>query len=139
MSVPKWKRGEGDLSLFIEAQELAIHVLQVTSNENIFTPAFQKTITDKINHLAIDIYLNLWKANHVKLEAESLPERLMFQHLALKEINDFQAIWDLGVRAFHIRHNKTDYIIGKLLKIEEATKKWIRNDASRVKPAEHRE
>ena len=130
MSVPTWKRNESDLDLFITAQEFAIHILKITQNEKIFKPLFQVSITDRINQLAIDIYTNLWKANHYKLGSV---ERGKLQHLAIENCIDFLAIWNLGIRAFHLKHKKTEYVVGKLLTIRDTTKKWINNDIDRLK------
>ena len=58
-SVRSWERKESELNLFVEAQELAIHILKITKNEKIFKPLFKVEITDRITQLATDIYLNL--------------------------------------------------------------------------------
>ena len=105
MSVPTWKRTENELNLFIEAQELTIHVLKITQNEKIFKPEFKSTITDRLNHLAIDIYTNLWKANHYKLDSK---ERSALQLLSIENCIDFLAILNLAIRAFHLKHKKTE-------------------------------
>ena len=67
MSVQSWKRKPNDLNLFVEAQTFAVYILKITQNENVFLPGFKESITDRINQLGTDIYLNLWKANHHKL------------------------------------------------------------------------
>ena len=130
MSVPTWRRIENELNLFVEAQEFAIHILKITSNEKIFKPIFKESITDRLNQLAIDIYTNLWKANHYKLGTN---ERRQLQSLSIENCIDFLAILNLGIRAFHLKHKKTDYIVGKLLLIRDTTKKWINNDIDRLK------
>ena len=129
-NVPKWKRKPSDLDLFIEAQELAIHILKITQNENIFKPMLQTSITDRLNKLAIDIYTNLWKANHYKIGSE---ERKTLQLLAIENCIDFLAIWNLGIRAFHLKSKKTNYVVGKIVQIRDTTKKWIKNDIDRLK------
>ena len=55
------------------------------------------------------------------------------QHLAIENCIDFLAIWNLGIRAFHLKHKKTEYVVGKLLTIRDTTKKWINNDIDRLK------
>lgn len=129
MSVPTWKRKESDLNLFVEAQEFAIHILKITQNEKIFKPIFKTSITDRINQLAIDIYTNLWKANNYKL---GVGERRTLQLLVIENCIDFLAIWNLGIRAFHLKSNKTNYVVGKVITIRDTTKKWLKNDIDRL-------
>jgi len=130
MSVPVWKRKENSLNLFVEAQDFAVHVLKITRNEKIFKPEFKTEITDRITHLGMDIFLNLWKANTYKIGTN---ERRNLQLKALENCTDFLAIWNLGIRAFHLKHNKTEYVVGKVISIRETTKKWIKNDTNRHK------
>lgn len=129
MSVPTWKRTENELNLFVEAQEFAVHILKITFNEKIFKKEFKVSITDRLNQLAMDIYLNLWKANHYKLGTS---ERSSLQKLTLENCVDFLAIWNLGIRAFHLKHRKTEYVVGKLIAIRDTTKKWIKSDIDRL-------
>ena len=136
MSVPVWKRNEGTLDLFMLANDFAVHVLRVTSNEKIFLPIFKESITSKINELVINIYTNLWKANLTKLSQENYSQRLSFQKKALYDIDDFLAIWNLAIRAFHLRKAKSSYIVEKILTIQEITKKWINSDINRLKDVE---
>lgn len=133
MSVPKWKRGDGDLNIFIESQEFAIYIFKITTNENVFLSVFKDTITIPLTNLARDIYLNLWKANNIRLTPNTLATRQSFQKLALQEITDFLALWNLAKRAFHLKHNRIEYAIGKLMAIEEATKKWMKYDITKSK------
>lgn len=132
MSVPVWKRKTNELSLFVDAQEFAIHILKITKNQKIFKIEFKTEITDKLNILAMDIYLNLWKANNIQLTKENHIRRKHYQSLALDNITDFFAIWNLAKRAFHLKHKKTEIVIQNLLKIEETAKKWIKNDVIRL-------
>ena len=129
MSVPTWKRKPNEMNLFIEAQEFAIHILKITRNQKIFKKEYKVEITDRLNQLAMDIYLNLWKANQYKLNTE---ERKTLQHLSIENCIDFLAILNLGIRAFHLKHKKTEYIVGKVILIRDTIKKWIKNDIDRL-------
>ena len=129
-SVRTWERKESDIDLFILAQEFAIHILKITRNEKIFKPEYKTEITDRIIGLSTDIYLNLWKANHYKLGSG---ERKKLQHLVIENCIDLLSIWNLGIRAFHLKSNKTNYVVGKILAIRDTTKKWINNDIDRLK------
>lgn len=133
MSVPVWKRNAGTLDLFMLANDFAVHILKITSNENIFIPIFKESITNKINELAISIYTNLWKANITKLSEKNYNQRLSFQTKALYDIDDFLAIWNLAIRAFHLKKAKSNYVIEKILMIQEISKKWINSDINRLK------
>ena len=129
-SVRTWERKESDIDLFVLAQEFTVHILKITRNEKIFKPEYKTEITDKLVKLAIDIHNNLWKANHYKLGSE---ERRRLQHLAVENCIDFLATWNLGIRAFHLRHNKTNFVVSKVIAIKDTTKKWINNDIDRLK------
>jgi len=129
-SVRTWERNENELNLFVEAQELAIYILKTTQNEKIFKREFKVEITDKIVSLSTNIYLNLWKANNCKLESN---ERRKYQHLAIMNCVDLLAMWNLGIRAFHLKSKKTKYVVGKVIAIRDTTKKWINNDIDRLK------
>lgn len=113
----------------MEAQELSIHILQITKNENIFLPKYKVEITDRIANLGMDIFLNLWKANSYKV---GTPERKRLQELALENCIDILAIWNLAIRAFHLKHKKTEYVVGKIIAIRDATKKWMKSDIDRL-------
>lgn len=128
-NVRSWERKENSLNLFVVAQEFAIYILKTTQNEKIFKPNFKVEITDKITKLAMDIYLNLWKANNYKLGSE---ERRNYQHLAIENCVDLLAIWNLGIRAFHLKSKKTNYVVGQIIAIRDTTKKWITNDIDRL-------
>lgn len=129
-SVRSWERKESNLDIFVVAQEFAVYILKTVKNEKIFKPDFKVEITDEITRLAKSIYLNLWKANHYKLGSE---ERRKLQHLAIENCVDFLAIWNLGIRAFHLKAKKTNYVVGQIIAIRETTKKWINNDIDRLK------
>ena len=129
-SVRTWERNENELNLFVEAQELAIYILKTSKNEKIFKPIYKVEITDKLTTLTTNIYLNLWKANNCKLGSD---ERRKYQHLAVMNCIDFLAIWNLGIRAFHLKSKKTKYVVGKIIAIRDTTKKWISNDIDRLK------
>ena len=135
-SVRTWERKEHELNLFVEAQEFSIYMLKATKNEKIFKPLFKTEITDQLNKLSMDIYLNLWKANHYKIGTK---ERSEHQHLVIENCIDFLAIWNLGIRAFHLKHKKTNYVVGKVVAIRDTTKKWIQNDIERLKDLANKE
>jgi len=136
MSVPEWKRTENELNIFIEAKEFCLYFLRITANENVFDPKFKETITDRLNTLALDIYLNLWRANNIRLEKTSIESRRSLQKLALQNIVDFVALYNLGIRAFHLKSKRTEFIMEKLTKIEDSTKKWISSDTKRLEESE---
>lgn len=131
MSVPTWKRPEKtELDLFVEAMEFSLYILKITNNNKIFTEDFQTSITDRLIQLSMDMYLNLWKANNRKLDDE---ERRRLQYLVLDNCIDFLAIYNLAIRAFHLKNNRTEFIVGKVILIRDTTRKWIKNDINRLK------
>lgn len=48
MSVPVNQRSESKLEVCVKARDLCVYTLQITANEKIFLPKFQRSITDDI-------------------------------------------------------------------------------------------
>ena len=121
------------MNLFEEARNFSIYILKITKNKNVFTEEFQTAITDRLNANAVDLYLNLWKANNTKLSADTYSIRKEYQRKALCNIIDFLSVWDLAIRAFHLKSKRTEYVTGRLVAIEEVIKKWSKSDVERLK------
>lgn len=128
MSVPVWQRGENQLLLFTTARNFSIYILKITSNEKVFLKEFKTSITDRLNQSAMDLYLNVWKAQNIPLKQDSADMRRELQRKALLCITDFIAIWELGAKAFHLRTKRTKYVIGQLIKLDELIRDWIKKD-----------
>lgn len=48
MSVPVNQRSESKLEVCVKARDLCVYTLQITANEKIFLPKFQRSITDDV-------------------------------------------------------------------------------------------
>ena len=57
MSVPEGARGDGKFSLEIRAEELARYTMQITANEKVFLPEYQRALTDDIITQAKNAFL----------------------------------------------------------------------------------
>lgn len=65
MSVPENSRTKSKLEVCVKAHDLCCYTLQITSNEKVFTPQFQRSLTDRIVAVAIAIHTDCWTANNI--------------------------------------------------------------------------
>lgn len=109
--------------------DLAQHTLRICSNENIFTPEFKPTVTDRITDVAVSIYINTYMANkiYVGKDPKKWNERDSKQRAAIIKCDELLALINLAKRTFHLRTNKVEYWVKKTLSARELLKKW--NDA----------
>lgn len=56
------------------AMELAVYTLDICKNKNIFLPEYQTFLTDKIVQAALNIYINTWTANNIRVTEERKKE-----------------------------------------------------------------
>ncbi|MEF9974678.1 MAG: hypothetical protein RSG50_11440 [Clostridia bacterium] len=68
MSVPKWKRKEGDMAVIMAVRSLCKYTLTICKNEKRFPKRNRWVITDKIVREAIRAALEADKANDVRVE-----------------------------------------------------------------------
>ena len=57
MAVPEGLRGTGKLEVFEKALDLATYTITITANKKVFLPEYQGSLTDKINGVALAIYM----------------------------------------------------------------------------------
>lgn len=83
MSVPEGLRKCGKMKVLIEALDLTDYTLAITANSKVFVPKYQTVLTDKINELVLNMYINLFTANNVVVKSEmDMAERQCLQMVA---------------------------------------------------------
>lgn len=64
MSVPKGKRKENKLDVYLRAQDLAKYTLEILSNKKNF-PARHQSVIDRLEAEAWGIAEDVWRANNI--------------------------------------------------------------------------
>lgn len=68
MSVPAGQRKENRLEVVMQARELAVYTLRITSNKNVFIPDYDESVKLKIQDSALTIFSNLMDANNIRVD-----------------------------------------------------------------------
>ena len=104
MSVPEPQRTKGKLEVCTKAKDLSAYTIQITSNEKIFLPQYQRSLTDGINEIAINIHILVWSANNIYVNSmEDYQERKKLQEQAIVQCTMLLSLIDLAHKVFHLR------------------------------------
>lgn len=132
MSVPVNARTENKLEVCVKAHDLCCYTLQITANDKTFVPDYQKSLTDKINALAIQIYTDVWTANNIMVKtAEDYNERKMLQERAARSCNNLLALIDIAKKIFHLSSKRVFYWGGKAVETRNLIRAWRDSDRKR--------
>ena len=97
MAVPEGLRGTGKLEVFEKALNLATYTITITANNKVFLPEYQGSLTDKINGVALAIYMDAWTANNILVRnAEDFAERRRLQEKAARNCNNLLALMQMA-------------------------------------------
>ena len=113
---------------------LCKYTLQICSNEKIFVPKFQNSLTDDIVNKFKNIYLKIWRANNIRVgknEEEKYKKRKMLQEEAILDCIDFLALIQLAKGVFHLKTKRILYWGEQIIKVRESIKKWRDSDSKR--------
>lgn len=133
MSVPETQRGQAKLQVLVDARYLAKYTLQITANEKVFKPEYQRSLTDDIVKTAKDIFTMAWTANNIRVgdDIENWNERKRLQEMATRKCNDLLALIDLAKPVFHLSAKRVKYW-GKLtIKVRQEIRNWKTGDSKR--------
>ena len=113
--------------------ELALHTIKLCQNEKIFLPEYKETITDRLLDTSMSIYLNAYRANNINAskDVRKWNERDSRQRAAISMCGDLLALINLAKRAFHLRSNKANFWIGKVVSAKKLLIKWNEADYGR--------
>ena len=113
--------------------ELALHTIKLCQNEKIFLPEYKEAITDRLLDTSMNIYLNTYRANNINAtkNIKNYNERDSRQRAAISLCGDLLALINLAKRAFHLRSNKVNFWIGKVVSAKKLLIKWNEADYER--------
>lgn len=137
MSVPEGARGEGKFSLVMKAEELAAYTMQITANDNVFMPEYQRALTDNIITQAKNAYLLIREANEYRVSRESddymsnRRKRARSQNLAVECLKRLLYLIGLAQRVFHLSSRRVKYWGAMVIDIRDRTRKWMESDMRR--------
>lgn len=142
MSVPEGARGDGKFSLEIRAEELARYTMQITANEKVFLPEYQRALTDDIITQAKNAFLFIKEANGIRVDknsdsyARNKRERRRLQEEAIKCLRRLLPLIDLARRIFHLNLKRVKYWGGMVINIRDRTRNWMESDVRRFSDEE---
>ena len=118
--------------LLTRAQALVKYTLQITSNEKVFKPEYQRALTDDINNAAKTIFLSAFEANNIWVEDESdIRRRYAKQKEALIACDRLLALMEIAYSVFHLRAKRIKYWGTKTVDVKHRLRAWISSDAKR--------
>lgn len=132
MSVPENSRTKSKLEVCVKAHDLCCYTLQITANDKIFKPEFQRSLTDRIVAVAIGIHTDCWNANNIFVKAdEDYTERRRLQDEAARKCNILLSLIDIAKTLFHLA-SKRVYFWGKsTVEVRNLIRAWRESDAKR--------
>lgn len=132
MSVPEGLRKCGKLKVLVEALDLTDYTLTITANSKVFVPEYKSVLTDKINELVLNIYINLFTANNIVVKSEmDARERHQLQMVAITQCNDLLALIQIAQKVFHLKLKRIKYWGSKIISVKLLIKSWARADVER--------
>ena len=132
MSVPKSKRGEGQLTVLVKANELATHTIKICSNEKNFPKHYRWCITNKIVDSALDINNYITMANAVFVtDKNDVALRKQFQTKAIAASYALLSMMDIAYRTFGIESKKIEHWTGLVIEVQNYLRNWKKSDAER--------
>lgn len=136
MSVPEGLRKCGKMKVLIEALDLTDYTLAITANSKVFVPKYQTVLTDKINELVLNMYINLFTANNIVVKSEmDMAERQRLQMVALTQCEDLLALIQIAQKVFHLKLKRIKYWGSKIISVKSLIKSWSKADIERYSAA----
>lgn len=131
MSVVASNRSECKLEAALKALDLCTHTLNLTKGKK-FLPEYQSVITDKINELAVSIYINVRTANDIVANtAKDLEDRVALQRKAAEECNLLRYSISIAKKIFHLRSKSVENWIKMTIGTRDIIKSWSDSDKKR--------
>ena len=136
MSVDSGHRNEPNRGFEKASLKLLRHTVDVTSNEKVFPPKYDKIITLEIIQNAKQIYLDVIESNDIKVKYAGDGEakhRLELQEDALRVCKDLIRNITLAKVIVHLSTRKSGYWIHLVNDAYEIIDKWHKSDIKRYK------
>lgn len=136
MSVPEGLRGTGKLEVIEKALDLAEYTITITANSKVFLPEYRRSLTDDINRIALDIYVDAWTANNIMVKnGENYMERRHLQEKAARNCNNLLALMQLAQKVFHLKLKRIKYWGEKTINVRGLLRAWKESDYKRYAEA----
>lgn len=134
MSVPKTKRGEGQLVVLTKAYELAEYSIKICKNEKHFPKSYRWCLTSKIVDSAVSIYTKIRQSNAIFVQnADDYAVRRRCQVEALALADSLLGLIDLSYRIFGIDSINVEHWSGLVAEVQRLLRKWRKSDEQRYK------
>ena len=132
MAVPEGLRGPGKLEVFEKALDLATYTITITANKKVFIPEYQGSLTDRINSVALAIYMDAWTANNILVRnAEDFAERRRLQEKAARNCNNLLALMQMAQKVFHLKLTRVKYWGEMTIGVRNLLRAWKESDYKR--------
>lgn len=119
-------------SVVVAAKDLAVHTIQITSNENFFPRRYRLTFTNKMIDKALSIVTLLTEANEIIPSTQKEYElRCCYQKNALAAYKSLEVMIDISKRLFNLPDRKIEYWSKLLFKARNAAVEWYQGDRKR--------
>ena len=117
----------------VRAMDLADYVITITANEKVFTPNKQNALTNTIISTAVDIYIQAYNANEIRVgdSREEWERRSEKQKVAIEKCKDMLALIQLSRKVFHLTSKRIKYWGSKAKNVKDALISWHASDTKR--------
>ena len=136
MSVPENQRTTGKLNALVKARMLCTHTFQITSNENVFNPKYERLV-ERIIDAVVAIYQCAWNANDIRVTMtrdgwwKDAQDRLDLQKESIRRCKDLIGLIEISRGLFHLRKKKVEYWMRKANEARESIAAWSNADRNR--------
>lgn len=89
-------------------------------------------MTDKINGVALAIYMDAWTANNILVRnAEDFAERRRLQEKAARNCNNLLALMQMAQKVFHLKLTRVKYWGEMTIGVRNLLRAWKESDYKR--------
>ena len=122
------------LEVFLKTRQLCIYTLTITANEKVFPAQFYRSMTSRLEALAVRIHEQCWKANNIMAKsAEGMAARKALQDSAIADCQAFLALLDVAKGLFHLASKRVEYWTGLIIETRNLIRGWRESDTKRSK------
>ena len=122
------------LDVLVQSKALWQHTLNITSNEKVFNPKFDKVLLNDVLSTVKNIHMYCLKANLIRVtDVETFRTRMMLQERAIVESEYLTEYISLSRSLYHLRGKKATNWSRKNEDLRGSIKKWHNADKSRYK------
>lgn len=136
MSVPVGKRGTNKLDVFVKAEQLAKHTIELTNNKKNFPGRYQKVIDELVEN-AWGIADDIWTANNIYVgkgcDPRNIQDRLYLQNRAITRCKRLLFNIQMAHKFFHRSTKSTKYWTELTQEVLELCRAWRDTDVKRLK------